>query len=195
MINSMVFVLAGLAFAYGAVVMGPLQTLRARDLQIREILGQSEQRMSPDREERLRTLVSDIVDYEAYARDSFGIYWTQLADRDRGEAVRLLRTLVERSLMGKLDDYVSEAVQYVSENFDPEDPNAALVLTHVLRENEQWEIGYRMRQSEGRWRIVDIVVQGASSTEKNRLSFYREIHGTGLASLLEKLRKKAEAAP
>lgn len=195
MIKNVVLLLTALTCAHGAVVMGPLETLRARDLQIREVLGQSGHKISSDREGRLRALVSDIVDYEAYARDSFGIYWSRLAEGERSEAVRWLRTIVERSLMAKMEDYASEAIQYVSEDFDPEDPNMAMVLTHVRRQGEQLNIGYRMRQAEGRWRIVDIVMEGASSTEKNRVSFYKEIHGAGLQSLLEKLRKRAERAP
>lgn len=191
-LESVVVLLVMLGSAHGGTSTGPLETLRSRDQQIRELLGQGDQKPGGKRDSTLRALVSDLVDYEAYARESFGIYWGQVPDQDRVEVLRLLEILVERALMRKMDDYAAERIQYVSESIDADNPGAATVITHVVREGDRLEVGYRMVRTGGQWRIVDILVQGASSVQKNRVSFYKEIHTSGLQSLLERLRKKAQ---
>jgi phospholipid transport system substrate-binding protein len=184
--------LAVLSSAASAAALGPLETLRQRDRQIRELLGEREQALSGDKDARLRVLVGGILDYEAHARESFGRYWQQLGGQDRKEALRLLTVLLTRSSMDKVQQYRSDKIQYVSESIDAADPAAATVTTRVTRDREKWEIGYRMRLSEGHWKIVDVVVEGASSVENNRAAFYKEIRASGLQGLLEKLRRKAE---
>lgn len=184
--------LAALTSAYSAAALGPIETLRLRDRQIRELLGEREQALSGEKEARLKILVGGVFDYEAHTRESFGRYWEQLGERDRQEALRLLTALLARSSMDKVHQYRSDRIQYVSESIDAADPAAATVATRVTRDREKWEIGYRMRRSGGNWRIVDVVVEGASSVENNRAAFYKEIRTSGLPGLLEKLRRKAE---
>ena len=48
-----------------------------------------------------------------------------------------------------------------------------------------------MRLAGGQWRIVDVIVEDASTVENNRAAFYKEIRASGIPGLLEKLRKKA----
>jgi ABC-type transporter MlaC component len=176
--------------AQAALALGPLETLRLRDRQIHELLGERE-----PRDERLRALVNGIFDYETHARESFGRCWTQLGERERVEAVRLVATLLERSSMEKVREYRSDRIQYLSESIDAADPALATVLTRVTRGRERWEIGYRMRLGGSGWRIVDVLPEGASSIENNRAAFYKEIRAGGVEALLAKLRKKAGQTP
>ncbi len=169
---------------------GPLDTLRARDRQIRKILSDQKEGASPEDEAQLRQAVNGIFDYEAHARASFGRYWDQLSTRDREEGLRLVSALLERSALDKVKEFSPETIQYISETIDP-DGHAANVLTRVTRGTEMAEIGYRMQLAGDRWRIVDIVVEGASSVESNRAAFYKEIRTSGVEGLLDKLRRKA----
>ncbi len=180
--------LAGVA--PGAAAAGPLDTLRARDRQIHDILAEQRQGVTPQNEFRLRQAVNGVFDYEAHARASFGRYWEQVSEAERKEALRLVSTLLERSAMDKVREYSMEKIQYVSESADPGGAEAS-VLTRVKRGAETAEIGYRMLRVGETWRIVDIVVEGASSVESNRAAFSREIRLSGVKGLLEKLRRKA----
>lgn len=176
--------------AEAALAIGPLETLRIRDRQIHDLLGEREQQ-----DDRLRALVNGIFDYETHARESFGRYWDQLGERDRAEAVRLVATLLERSSTEKVREYRADRIQYVSESIDAANPALATVMTRVARGREHWEIGYRMRLGRGGWRIVDVLPEGASSIENNRAAFYKEIRAGGVEALLAKLRKKAGQKP
>jgi phospholipid transport system substrate-binding protein len=182
----------GIAPTNGHAAMGPIETLRDRDRRIREMLTMTDRNPASDRDAQLRRLVNGIFDYELHARESFGRYWDHMSEAERKEAIRLITTLLEQSSMEKVHEYRSNRIRYVSEKFDPDDPASATVVTRVAREREEWEIAYRLRQSAGRWRIVDVVVEGASTLENNRAAFYREIRATGVKGLLDKLRRKVE---
>lgn len=171
--------------------LGPMETLRDRDRRIREVLREDKSIRGSERESRLRVLVTEIFDYETHARESLGQYWSQLAEGERKEALQLIATLLERSSIEKVQEYQTDRIQYLSETNDSSIPAAVCVTTRVTREGEAWEIAYRMRQVEGRWKIVDVLVEGASTVESNRASFYKEIRSSGIQSLLAKLRKKA----
>jgi phospholipid transport system substrate-binding protein len=170
---------------------GPLEALRARDRQIHDILARQKRDATPENDALLRQAVNDAFDYEAHTQASFGRYWAELSEPDRKEALRLVSTLLERSALDKVKEYSTEKIQYVSETIDPSGRNAE-VLTRVTRKNETAEIAYRMQPAGGRWRIVDIVVEGAGSIESNRAAFYKEIRASGVRGLLDKLRRKAE---
>jgi phospholipid transport system substrate-binding protein len=170
---------------------GPLETLRERDRQIHAILEEQKQGVTPANTARLRQAVNAALDYETHAQQSFGRYWQQLSGPERQEALRLVSTLLERSALDKVNEFAAEKIQYVSESFDAGGA-AATVLTRVKRGSDTFEIGYRMERAGAAWRIVDILVEGASSVESNRGAFSREIRASGVRGLLEKLRKKAE---
>ena len=171
---------------------GPRETLIARDRQIREILGDRDRTLSAGEAFRLRALVNGIFDYETHARESFGKHWEEMNERDRAEGVHLVTTLLERSSMEKVHEYRETAIEYVSERFDTSSPEVATVVTRVTRNREAWEVGYRMRLAGGRWRIVDVLVEGAGTIDNNRTTFYKQIRALGIGGLLAKLRKKAE---
>jgi phospholipid transport system substrate-binding protein len=175
-----------------AAAAGPKDTLIARDRQIRQILGEPGRTLSAGDDARLRALVNDTFDYETHARESFGALWNQMNERDRAEGLRLVTLLLERASMDKVHEYRTDRIEYVSEQADPAGPGSATVVTRVTRKRETWEIGYRMRLSGPQWRIVDVVVEGASSIENNRAAFQKEIRASGIQGLLGKLRRKAD---
>lgn len=185
-----------LAFALGAGLasgqgQGPTATLKGRDVAVRAVLGGAHRDLTPAEEPRLRQILSGVFDYDSHAQECLGRYWAAMSEAEKGEARRLITQLLERSSVDKLRDFRSEAVQYVDEVIDPANDAAATVTTQVNRKGETWTVAYRMRKSGTAWRIVDVVVEGASTVESNRAAFSKEIRTTGVQGLLEKLRRKA----
>ncbi len=167
----------------------PGEMLKARDRQIRQVLGPRGKTLSAADDAQLRSLVNGIFDFETHARESFGRYWAEMREGERAEGLRLVRALLERSSMEKVQEYRSNAIRYTAERVDAE---SATVTTQVAHEGDTWEVGYRMRLAGGQWRIVDVIVEGASTAENNRAAFYKEIRMSGITGLLAKLRRKAE---
>ena len=187
-----IFVVFWLAIAaVGAPPPSPLRAMREWDARIRTIL---ERNGSPkaDRDAQLKAAVSPLFDYESHARESLRGYWDRMSAAERSSASQSIAVLLERSSIDKVRSFLSQDVEYLSEEFDRVDPETASVKTRVQKKRE---VLYRLRWADGRWRIFDIVIEGASSVESNREAFAREIKSSGVSGLLEKLRKKAKQKP
>jgi phospholipid transport system substrate-binding protein len=67
----------------------------------------------------------------------------------------------------------------------------ALVRTRLLRENATIPIDYRMRQSDGAWKVYDILVENGVSIVKNYyVQFNSMLRENTPAQLIERLEKK-----
>ena len=60
-------------------------------------------------------------------------------------------------------------------------------------ENTGALVDYRMREDKGRWKIIDVVIEGISLVANFRDQFRDVIARSGPEGLLEKLREKNEA--
>ena len=187
-------ILTGLVMAptaAGAPPPSPLNAVREWDMKIRAILERPATKKT-ERETRLKAVVSPLLDYETHTRESLGGDWNRMTAAERSSATQAITVVLERSSIEKVRHFVSQKVEYLSEEFDRADPETASVRTRVQNKRE---VVYRMRWADGRWRIFDIVIEGASSVESNRAAFSKEIKSSGIAGLLEKLRKKANEKP
>jgi ABC-type transporter MlaC component len=161
-------------------------------MRLREILAGLDKKGSKPAAAVLTAWLGEIFDYETHARESFGQYWPQLAEIQRREALRVMTILLERSSIKKIRQFLPDRMHYLSEAVDAGNPAVATVKTRVIHDRKDREISYRMRHSDGRWKIVDVVIEGASTIEHNRNAFYKKIRSSGLPSFLESLRKRAE---
>jgi ABC-type transporter MlaC component len=181
----------GIVTALGAALAaasGPLDTLRARDRQLRESLAEA-----PDEAIRIRAALQGAFDFRTLARLSFGRYWTQMSERDREAACRLVAALVERTAIEKAAEYRKAQPHFVSETINSPQPGAATARVAVATGGKKSRFDLRMRLAGGEWKIVDVVTEGASMAESNRAAFYREIRRSGIPVLLEKLRRQTGA--
>ncbi len=167
------------------------ETLRQRDAAIRRLLTAGNGSLTPGQEASLKHLLAATFDFSGHARLVFGRHWETMSPEQRTEAVRLLTILLERSSLRNARRLSEERVEYFSETAEASGTSA--VLTRVSRGSESWEVLYRLHRDEQGWKVVDIVVEGASTLESNRAAFYKEIKATGVAGLLAKLRAKAES--
>ncbi|MGE4652990.1 MAG: ABC transporter substrate-binding protein, partial [Myxococcota bacterium] len=61
-------------------------------------------------------------------------------------------------------------------------------------ENNGALVDYRMREDKGRWKIIDVVIEGSISLVANFRDQFRDVIArSGPEGLLEKLREKNEA--
>ena len=172
----------------GAPPPSPMKAVREWDAKIRSILERPALKKA-DREAQLKAAVIPLLDYETHTRESLSPHWDQMSAPERSTAIRAITVLLEQSSVEKVRNILSQQVEYLSENFDTTDPESASVRARVRKDRD---VAFRMRWAEGRWRIFDIVIEGASSVESNRTAFSREIKSSGISGLLEKLERKAK---
>ena len=143
-----------------------------------------------------RTRVQEI----AYTRFDFGTMsrlvlarnWNLFSGAQQAEFEREFKTFLARSYGSRLDAYDQQEVQIVGE--EPETRGDVTIRTRVLGGDfEGAAIDYRLRDRDGEWRVIDVVIEGISLVANYRDQFKVVLSRGGPDALLRELREKNAA--
>jgi len=142
----------------------------------------------PERRAAIRQVANTIFDFPETARRALGRHWLNLSEAARAEFVPLFADLLERSYIGRIEQYSGEKIKYVG---DTTDGSAATVKTRlVTKTGEEVPVDYRMLLNGDRWRVYDIAVGGVSLVGNYRTQFNQIIQAASYDDLLKKLRAR-----
>jgi phospholipid transport system substrate-binding protein len=147
-----------------------------------------------DREERIvrfRELLKDYFDVRTIARWVLGRHWKDATDDQRREYLALFEDLIVAT-------YIDRFANYAGERFAVTQALTAaggdiLVNSEITRPEggDPLNVGWRVREREGRLRIIDVMVDGMSMGQTQRSEFASVIRRSGgsVEGLLVELRK------
>ena len=141
-----------------------------------------------DRREAIRTVTDRIFDWTAMSKRALGDHWEARTPDERAEFIPLFRELIERALLGKIEQYGAEAVAYGEESPDGDD---IIVRTRVTLK-PSWEVAldYRMAWQGTRWMISDVLVERTSLVRNYRSQFDTVIKKSSYEELVKKVRAR-----
>jgi phospholipid transport system substrate-binding protein len=165
---------------------GAEATLKAKQLELIELVKK-------DDKAKLDRAFDDILDYSTLAQESLGELWTERSAPERAEFQKLLTELVRAAYRKSIKRTLSYDVEYKGES---KIEGGTLVRTVAKsRENSREEpisLDYGMHEVSGRFRIRDIVTDGASLVANYRNQFRRIVKQQGFPELLNRMRKKID---
>ncbi|HEY2994873.1 MAG TPA: ABC transporter substrate-binding protein [Methylomirabilota bacterium] len=141
------------------------------------------------RQREVRAIVSEAFDFEEAAKRTLGRAWAERTPEERAAFVGLFMDLIDRAYLRRLDAWDGQRIVVGD---DVVDTDRATVRTAVVaRDGDKTPIDYVMRRSDdGRWRVVDVNVGGASLLGNYRVQFARLMQSGGFAHLMERLQAK-----
>ena len=154
-----------------------IETLRASELSLDQ------------REDRVRDLLIQGFDIPFIGRFVIGRYWRVATPDQRGDYLALYSKFF-------LQTYVSRIGDYAGETFAVTDARAASAKDFVVRTRINRAGGrafitdWRVRNIDGRYRVIDIMVEGISMAVTQRSEFASVARRGGLESLLTSLRAR-----
>ena len=161
------------------------ETLKARDAEIRAALPKQGTEPSPETRKKLENIVTRAVDLDEMAKSALGKTWVETPPAKRKKFLDAFKGRFRKATGEQLDQYRSTEVKYFPER--KEDDDDTVVPTEVTVKGEPTHIDYRMREENGNWHIVDIVVDDVSTVENYRSSFNRIIKKEGMDGLIARL--------
>lgn len=179
---------AALYFAVPAAVAGPRETMRETIDQVLVVLNDP----SLDDDQR-RGSIEEI----AYAR--FDMYtmsrlvlaraWKRFSPQQREEYVAEFKEYLANNYGGRINRYDQETVEIIKVREEPR--GDVTVRTRILGgEFEGVLVDYRMRQKDGEWFVIDVIIEGISMVSNFRDQFKEVLSRGGPDHLLQKLREK-----
>lgn len=149
------------------------------------------QRASATRNQRLSTLVSELLDLEELSRQALRDHWDTRTPAQREEFVSLLRQLVQEQYERNLERTMNYTVTY-----DGADVRGQVVTVRTLassasnRRAPAVSIDYQMMKVGNTWRVFDISTDGVSLVRNYRTQFNRIIERDGWDALIARMRDR-----
>lgn len=149
------------------------------------------QRAGAARNQRLSTLVSELLDLEELSRQALRDHWDTRTPAQREEFVSLLRQLVQEQYERNLERTMNYTVTY-----DGADVRGQVVTVRTLassasnRRAPAVSIDYQMVKVGNTWRVFDISTDGVSLVRNYRTQFNRIIEREGWDALIARMRER-----
>ncbi len=176
-----------------AAASDPRAVIQATADQVLVILG-DKQASQEDRVRRLEKIAEEHFDFDVISRLVLARNWKKLSDPQRVEFKREFKSYMSRNYGNRIDGYTNESVDVLGERKEPR--GDVTVLTRIVGgRGDGAEVQYRMRNRNGEWKVIDIVVEGISFVSSYRSQFKELWSRGGAENLLRNLREKNETEP
>ena len=143
-----------------------------------------------ERRQQIRAIADEIFDWQETGKRALARHWQGRSPKEQQEFSALFASLVERSYIGKIEQFSGERVVYAGESVEGDQATVRTKL--VTKSNTEIPIEYRMQKEGDRWRAYDVVIEGVSLVSNYRTQFNRIIQQSGYGELVNKLRAKQE---
>lgn len=145
------------------------------------------------RRQKVYDIAYDEMDFETLARLTLGRNWRPLNSAQRADFIQEYKKHLAATYGHSMDSYTNEAVNLTA---DQQETNGDVtILTQVLGDKdgirqEVAKVNYRLRQKQGQWKVIDVVIDGVSLMANFRSQFQEVIDQNGFEKLMKLLREK-----
>ena len=142
-----------------------------------------------DREAKIRELLRQNFDLVTIGRFVLSKYWRTATPDQQAEYISLFSEFVLKTYARRLGGYAGERFKINSAK--PLGSRDAVVLTEITRPSgPPITAGWRVRDTNDNYRIIDVMVEGVSMAAAQRSEFETIVRNQGLVGLIEILRAK-----
>jgi len=139
----------------------------------------------------IKKIIAQNFEFKAMAKHSLGQHWDKLNESERAEFNALFQDLFQDSYTKLVLDFLKqEKILYQKEELHQ---NQALVKTTIVRVNEEIPVDYSLTQTQGKWVVEDVIIDGVSIVRNYQRSFTQVIQRESYKSLLQKMRLQQQA--
>jgi len=168
---------------------GPIDVLQDMTDQVLEIIQQEPDIFSNPA--RMRAVANEVIlphiDFNTLSRWVLGKYWRKATTQQRNEFAVEFRELLLGSYMRQVTTYKENVVRFMPLREAREGGRVTVNAEVEQQDGPVVHVTFRMHRVETEWLIYDVTVEGISLVATHRSSFSREIHNSGIDSLIARL--------
>jgi len=141
---------------------------------------------------KIEAIVMEYVDFETLSKLVVARNWSKFSPQQQEEFMAQFQEHLARTYGKRLDDYRNEKVIITGEHEEARGDRT--VNTKVPRGGAMILVDYRLRQKDGSWKMIDIVIEGVSLVANFRSQFQGIVTSGGPDKLIQLLREKNAGA-
>lgn len=183
------FLLPGVTAFAGADGEGePSQVIRLTTDAATQVLQRRD--ISPEeKRKQIEDIVKRYFDFHTLARLTLARHWKALSPEQQEEFTREFERHLSITYGKNIESYNDERVVITGER--KESGGDSTVKTRIARpQGEDILVDYRLRMGEGRWQVIDVIIEGVSLVANYRSQFQEIVSRQGVARLIDVLREK-----
>ncbi len=149
-----------------------------------------------EKEDHFRKLFNENFDVPAIGRFVIGRYWRAASQEDQKAFLAVFEDAMVQRFLPLLAENSSERFNIGNVTPDARNDNMALIDSRIDRtEGEPYKVSWRVRETDGDFKILDIVAEGVSMAITLRSEYGTVLKNNGgqLPPLTEALREKVAA--
>jgi phospholipid transport system substrate-binding protein len=148
-----------------------------------------------EKRDRITVVVEDRFDFITLCRLVMARNWKKLSKEQQQEFVDEFKTHLTITYGRNVENYRNEKVVITGDREEARgDWTVKTIIERPAAENVK--VDYRLRKLDGRWKMIDMIVEGVSMVANFRSQFQDIISKSGPAKVIELLREKnAKAEP
>jgi phospholipid transport system substrate-binding protein len=146
-----------------------------------------------ERRDKVRAIVLRSMDFETLSRLVLARNWSRFSPAQQQEFMQEFQDHLAAIYGRRLDDYRNEKVEIVGDRREPNGDST--VQTRILRGggSNDIQVDYRLRESNGQWKVIDFIVEEISMVANFRSQFQDIVASGGPEKLLQLLKEKTAA--
>jgi len=130
------------------------------------------------RKTQFRKLLRDSYDMDTIARFALGRYWRLASAGQRKDYLKLFETMVVNVYARRFEDYKGQKFEVRGQR--PDGDSDILVTSYIVPDDgSKVKVDWRVRYKGGKYRIVDVIVEGVSMAMTQRSDFSAVIQNGG----------------
>ncbi len=168
---------------------GARQTVDKLNAALIEVMKSAKQLGYKGRYAKLDPIVKETHEFDAIAQIALGNHWKELSEEQKKAFVHKLTDLSVATYAAQFNSYGGEEFKFESEQ--PMKANRVMLRYLLTAPKEKpVKFEYILGQIEGKWVIINIVVDGISDLALKKAQYTSVIEREGFDSLLNKLNQK-----
>jgi len=137
--------------------------------------------------QKMNEIVIPKLDIELMSRIVLGKKnWNKINDEEKDKFIQAFRNLMVRTYMKSLTAFEGEKIKFLPYVPGKRSDIAKVKSVYLLSEGEI-PVSYRLRKTDNKWRVYDIVIDGISLLKNYRSDFKSHVSDYGIQSLIDKL--------
>jgi len=145
---------------------------------------------SQQKRTQIENIAYNAIDFPTLSKLVLARNWPKFSPTQRSEFEQEFKQHLSMTYGRNVDNYKNEKVQILGER--QESHGDVTVQTKILRggHSADIQVDYRLRQRDGQWKIIDIIVEGVSLVSNFRSQFQDIVTNGGPDRLLALLKEK-----
>jgi phospholipid transport system substrate-binding protein len=171
---------------------GPRDVVEATTSQVLEVL-RNDALPREQKQTQIEEIVYAKVDFPTVSRLVLARNWKRLSADQQTQFIDEFKKHLSITYRDNVDKYRDESVQITGDRKEARDDWAVMTKVVGGRGASDFLVNYRLRQKDGRWWIIDIIIEGVSMVSNFRSQFQEIMANGGPERLIRLLKEKNEA--